>query len=433
MTRCLSACLLVSPLLTACFAAVAADLPDGLAESAISSTAESESHRWILDSAGKIYRGTKNADSGELSWTEFVRVGLDSPVGLVAGKNGSVIVAQRVELTQIFDENNDGRGDFFRALISGLPIGSEIAGGPFPGTGGDLLVVFSSAGGATKNLVSWKPGKGSRGVIELPRTAIAFAISPDRLLAASIRDSGGTWIGTASLGASKKEKAPVRAAPVAKPPEVEKAGPPEPAPKPELEPAVRIPIPMFGEHAAKIEQLNFKDPGTLLAPQNQLTIFLEPCDGRVQGGVILTPEDAGEDKLVINHIRLASDGFEIGFSTEIDRLNLPEIKIAAGDTAPGAEMVAVPLKEAVVDPDGKTITVIPEALDSGLVYAFDLTGLKRFESDVVLQNPRAAYTVLKIRPTGETAPPVREIETGTETETDDAADAEKSANEKPEE
>ena len=58
-------------------------------------------------------------------------------------------------------------------------------------------------------------------------------------------------------------------------------------------------------------------------------------------------------------------------------------------------MEPIPLLDAIVEPDGKTLNLIPAALLPERVYVFDFSALKA-ETGEPLIAEKAAYTVIKI-------------------------------------
>lgn len=70
------------------------------------------------DRNGNIYACTRMGDvwkwNGE-TWSHFAE-GLSEPCGLLCETDGSVLVAQRPELTQLIDKNGDGKADQFNVI-----------------------------------------------------------------------------------------------------------------------------------------------------------------------------------------------------------------------------------------------------------------------------------------------------------------------------
>lgn len=72
------------------------------------------------DRNGNIYACTRMGDvwkwNGE-TWSHFAE-GLSEPCGLLCETDGSVLVAQRPELTQLIDKNGDGKADQFNVICN---------------------------------------------------------------------------------------------------------------------------------------------------------------------------------------------------------------------------------------------------------------------------------------------------------------------------
>ena len=320
----------------------------------------------------------------------FVESGIEAPVGILPAKNGSVIVAQPNELTQIFDEDGDGKGDFFRALISGLPLDQRIVSGPIVSAAGEIYVAVDRAGEMV-DLISWAPGKTNL-ALSLPNTARNLAIDADNVLSAIVSDNEGVWIAMAQLTKppeavpAPKEGAepPLRAVPVA---------------LPTLEPAVRIPKSLVGE-GNTISDLAFASDGGFqltISDGNILNVAAAPIDGRIQGSVIPAVEDP--EVFAVQGIQLRTDGFSIVLNQPIDRgvggVETIPFQILSGKLIGEIPLEPIPLLDAIVEPDGKTLNLIPAALLPERVYVFDFSALKA-ETGEPLIAEKAAYTVIKI-------------------------------------
>lgn len=83
----------------------------------------------------------------DASWKMFAE-GLHEPLGLVVGKDGSLLVMQRPELTRLRDTDGDGVADRYETLWDGFGMSGnyhEFAFGPVRGTNGKLYVSLNIA------------------------------------------------------------------------------------------------------------------------------------------------------------------------------------------------------------------------------------------------------------------------------------------------
>ncbi len=346
---------------------------------------------------GKIYK------DGEI----FVESGLGMPItGVLGGQNGSVIVAQPTELTQIFDEDGDGKGDFFRALIGNFPSGNRIVSGPIAGSGGEIFVGVLH-GGKSIDLFSWDAVEHRpRLVFAMPNTAAHLTMNSENVLAAIISDSEGDWIGVAKLPKGKPDSdsedegesgeiipappegsEPIQAVPVAEPQ------------TPILKPAIRLPKMLIGE-GVSVTGLAFSSEGgfeVTTSDEKVLKVTSELIAGNIQGSAI--PQPKMEDQFSVQAVELVTDGFEITLSKPINRgvagIEPIPFQILSGLLVGGSEMDHVTIKNAVVEPDGLTLNLIPDILLPERVYIFDLSALKS-EDGEALKSEKAAYTVISI-------------------------------------
>jgi azurin/glucose/arabinose dehydrogenase len=98
------------------------------------------------------------ADNPQPKYTLFAS-GLHEPLGVIAAPQGGYYIAQREEITQITDTDNDGRGDLFKTIWKVPIYGNyhEYAFGPVMGPDGNLRVTLNvSFGAPTQSSAPWR-------------------------------------------------------------------------------------------------------------------------------------------------------------------------------------------------------------------------------------------------------------------------------------
>jgi hypothetical protein len=125
---------------------------------------------WFCTRRGSVYRvATPSAATTEgLGLTEFAS-GLHEPLGLLLDDDGSVIVAQKPELTRLLDADRDGVADTFRTVVADWGMSGnyhEYVFGPVRDASGSLWGTLN---------IGFPSGKGD----QLRHRGSAFRVAPD--------------------------------------------------------------------------------------------------------------------------------------------------------------------------------------------------------------------------------------------------------------
>jgi hypothetical protein len=89
-------------------------------------------------------------DPAAKTWQRFAE-GLHEPLGILAEKDGSILVMQRAELTRLRDTDRDGVADQYETVWDGFGITGnyhEFAFGPVPTADGNLMIALNCASAA---------------------------------------------------------------------------------------------------------------------------------------------------------------------------------------------------------------------------------------------------------------------------------------------
>ncbi len=88
--------------------------PDGVLFAVTGLDVEPDGTVWVATRLGEVWRLEKGRD-----WTRFA-AGLHEPAGLLIEDDGSIVVAQKPELTRLVDLDGDGQADEYRHVASGF-------------------------------------------------------------------------------------------------------------------------------------------------------------------------------------------------------------------------------------------------------------------------------------------------------------------------
>ncbi|WP_111977289.1 DUF7133 domain-containing protein [Algibacillus agarilyticus] len=201
-------------------------IPDGYKVVTVETPKDVRFHVTGLDTDknGNVFVATRFGEVWQLKnnqWSKFAD-GLHEPTGLLCDDDGTIIVAQKPELTRLIDVNDDGVADDYIQVSSGWNFHDnyhEFNFGPVKDNDGNLVGTLNLSHGAAKafSLGTMGSGGGYRGW--------AYQVTPDKkfeLYAYGLRspagigrnpegeifftDNQGDWVETSKLHILQKDK-----------------------------------------------------------------------------------------------------------------------------------------------------------------------------------------------------------------------------------
>lgn len=374
---------------------------------------------FFLNHRGQIGVAKFSPGLSQIGWDFYSEIKLNALPSLAIGPSFSLLAASPTELTQAFDTDQDGKLDFFQALVQHWPgreAGVVITAGPVADPYGRILFALSphaeTADGPVKaRLMAWLPQTGQAiPVTESELPIESFALRRDGLLAIrlSMPDyTDGFFLSLTRLPAPSPEKP---SAP--------------PAPMPATLPSLIIPAELTGKDSPQ-QPVFFEEGGVgkllLHCPESRhlIEVIPEEREGVWQGAILLravTPKAlrcvvemnpgtllGGSDEGFVplsdspevhrlSRLGLAPDGIVLEFSQSVDRYEAVKaenysiriIALGGGET----QRVADP----VVESDGKVVLLKGAPIMRGQVLRVVCQHLPS-ETGAALLAPAAFYTV----------------------------------------
>jgi hypothetical protein len=125
------------------------ELPVGVDSEIGALTFNEEGELIVVTRHSGILIGTPSADRSQpdLEWRTFCDQILDNPVGVLAEPGGTLLVAQRHELTRLHDTDDDGLADYFEAIVA---TEAPITAGTQPDGEGNWLLSLATGKGRAR-------------------------------------------------------------------------------------------------------------------------------------------------------------------------------------------------------------------------------------------------------------------------------------------
>ncbi len=374
---------------------------------------------FFLNHRGQIGVAKFSPGLSQIGWDFYSEVKLNALSSLAIGPAYSLLAASPAELTQAFDTDQDGKLDFFQALVRDWPDraqGAVITAGPVADPHGRVLFALSphslKPGEPSKaRLMAWLPASGqSVPVTESELPIESFALRRDGLLATRLSMPDYTDGYFLSLTRLPPPLADQPAAP--------------PSPMPFTLPSFIVPAELT-KRDRPAQLAFFEESGTgklvLNCPESRhlVEIVPEEIDGVWQGAILLRglapkplralvemspgsllgggddgfsplADDPGVHRLV--RLALADDGILLEFNHPVDRYeavkpenySIKAIALGGGETTMAADPV--------VESDGRVVLLRSKPIPPGHVLRVVCQNLPS-ETGASLLSPAAFYTV----------------------------------------